>query len=253
VRTYSISLAWTGKSGHLTIHKYSCNQGCNITPPFRKACPQVPNPLIAICSSNYSTGSLSESQDSSTDSDNKSDSDSDSDSEFDDGPVQKKRKADDSQRRANNRSHSFHITPALAATAPQESVAAIDGQSATLATNTSMISEPNDPKRLQQVTEVTDGEQEWDIRDIIGKEVVDGEVHYLVEWSATLVPKYDLGKAKVLVDKFEAQLRAQCRQRVGERRGRLPPPKAGKHAIAGARATGKTQQKKGRGRPQKQV
>jgi hypothetical protein len=78
------------------------------------------------------------------------------------------------------------------------------------------------------VAEVAEGKQEWDICDIIGKEVVDSEVHYLVEWSATLVPKYELGKAKVLVDKFEAQLQVQCRQRGGKRRGRLPLSKAGK-------------------------
>jgi hypothetical protein len=75
------------------------------------------------------------------------------------------------------------------------------------------------------VAEVADGKQEWDIRDIIGKEVVDGEVHYLVEWSATLVPKYELGKAKVLVDKFEARLQAQCRQ-MGGKRQMQPPSKA---------------------------
>ena len=69
-----------------------------------------------------------------------------------------------------------------------------------------MIPESNDPGRPQQVAEVAGGKQEWDIRDIIGKEVVNGEVHYLVEWSATLVPKYKLGKAKVLVDKFKVQL-----------------------------------------------
>jgi len=52
--------------------------------------------------SNYSTGDLSESQDSSTDSDS-DDSDSDSDhgseteSEFDDRPAQKKQKTDNSQ------------------------------------------------------------------------------------------------------------------------------------------------------------
>ena len=139
------------------------------------------------------------------------------------------------------------MTPALAAPVPQESVAAVGGQSAALATNASMISESNEPGRPQLVAEVTDGKQEWDIHDIIGKEVVDGEVHYLVEWSATLVPKCELGKAKVLVDKFKAQLQAQCRQRGRKRRGRLPPPKAGKQAIVVACATGETQQKKGRG------
>jgi hypothetical protein len=153
------------------------------------------------------------------------------------------------QSRANDGSHSPHMTPAPAATAPREPVAAKDGQSATLARSASMIPESNDPGRPQQVAEVAEGKQEWDIRDIIGKEVVDGEVHYLVEWTAMLVPKYELGKAKVLVDKFEAQLRAQCRQRGEKRRGRLHPSKAGKQAIVGARATGETQQKKGRGRP----
>jgi hypothetical protein len=56
--------------------------------------------LIAICVSNYSTGDVSESQDSSTDSDS-DDSDSDdggeTESEFDDRPVQKKQKTDNSQ------------------------------------------------------------------------------------------------------------------------------------------------------------
>ncbi len=72
------------------------------------------------------------------------------------------------------------MTPAPLATAPQESVAVTGGQSAALATNASMISESNDPGMPQQVAEVTDGKQEWEIRDIIGKEVVKGEVHYLV-------------------------------------------------------------------------
>jgi hypothetical protein len=56
--------------------------------------------LIAICVSNYSTGDLSESQDSSTD----SDSDSNSDSEFDDGPAQKMRKTDHAQHRRKGES-----------------------------------------------------------------------------------------------------------------------------------------------------
>lgn len=38
------------------------------------------------------------------------------------------------------------------------------------------------------MAEMADGKQEWEIRDIIGKEVVNSEVHYLVEWTVTLVP-----------------------------------------------------------------
>jgi hypothetical protein len=122
------------------------------------------------------------------------------------------------QSREDNRSHSPHMALAPPAMASQESITAIDGQSATFLRSALMIPELNDPGKPQLVAEATDGKQEWEISDIIGKEVVDGEIHYLVEWSATLVPKCELGKAKVLVDKFEARLRAQCRQRGGKTR-----------------------------------
>jgi hypothetical protein len=101
----------------------------------------------------------------------------------------------------------------------------------------------------KQAAEVANDKQEWEICDIIGKEDVDGVLHYWVQWSATLVPKYDIGKARALVARFEAQLRAQGRQRGGKGRERLPLLKAGK----GTHATGKTQQKRGRGRTRKQV
>ena len=67
------------------------------------------------------------------------------------------------------------------------------------------------------------------------------------------MPKSEMGRARALVARFEAGLRAQRKQKGGKGRRRLSPPKAGKHVIAGACATGKTQQKKGRGRPRKQV
>jgi hypothetical protein len=51
--------------------------------------------LVVICSSNYSTGSLSESRDSSTD----SDSDREAESKLDDRTAQKKRKIDIAQAR----------------------------------------------------------------------------------------------------------------------------------------------------------
>jgi hypothetical protein len=48
------------------------------------------------------------------------------------------------------------------------------------------------------------------------------------------VPKCKMGKARALIARFEARLRAQRKQ-------------------AGTRVTGETQEKKGRGRPWKQV
>jgi hypothetical protein len=43
----------------------------------------------------------------------------------------------------------------------------------------------------------------------IGREDVDGVLHYLVEWCPTIEPEYSLEHANELVDEFEAQLPAQ--------------------------------------------
>jgi hypothetical protein len=87
------------------------------------------------------------------------------------------------QSHENDRSQSPHMTPALAApaappaAAPQESVATIDSQSATLAPTALMKSALDDPRRPPQVA-VADNKQEWEICDIVGKEDVDGVPHY---------------------------------------------------------------------------
>jgi len=67
------------------------------------------------------------------------------------------------------------------------------------------------------------------------------------------VPKYEIGKARALIARFEAQLQAQGRQRGRKGQERQPLLKAGKKTITGAYATGGMQQRKGQGRPQKQV
>ena len=172
------------------------------------------------------------------------------------------------QSQENDRSHSPHMTPAPtapavpaasvtpaapAATAPQESVTAIGSQSATLAATALMKSALGDPGIPQQVAEVANDKQEWEICGIIDKEDVDGVPHYWVQWSPTLVPKSEMGKARALVARFEAGLRAQRQQKGGKGRGRLLPSKAGKQAAAGVRATGQTQEKKRRSRPRKQA
>ena len=68
-----------------------------------------------------------------------------------------------------------------------------------------------------------------------------------------MVPKYEIGKVRALVARFEARLRAQRKQKGGKGRGRLLSSKAGKQAAARVRATGQTQEKKRRGRPCKQA
>jgi hypothetical protein len=83
--------------------------------------------------------------------------------------------------------------------------------------------------------QMIDANQEWEARKIIGKEDVDGVLHYLVEWCPTLEPEHSLGYARELLDEFEEQLRARCRV------------KSGKSDASGGR-----QQKRPRGRPRKQ-
>jgi hypothetical protein len=64
------------------------------------------------------------------------------------------------------------MTPApaaLAATAPQELVAAIDDQSATLAAAALMKSALDDPGKTPEVAKVADNKQEWEICDTVGK------------------------------------------------------------------------------------
>jgi hypothetical protein len=63
------------------------------------------------------------------------------------------------------------MTPAPTATAPYKSVAAINSQSATLASTL------DNPKQFLQVA-VVDNKQEWEICNIVSKEDVDGVPHY---------------------------------------------------------------------------
>jgi hypothetical protein len=83
---------------------------------------------------------------------------------------------------------------------------------------------------------LTDTDQEWEIRSIIGRQKVDGVVQYWVEWEPTWMPESELGGAMELVDEFEAQLQALC-----ENQNRQEE----------ADAIGETKPKRRRGRPPK--
>ena len=80
----------------------------------------------------------------------------------------------------------------------------------------------------EPAVEVANDKQEWEICDIIGKEDVDGAPHYWVQWSAMLVPKCEMGKARALIARFEAGLQAQRKQKGGKGRDRQFPSRAGK-------------------------
>jgi hypothetical protein len=54
---------------------------------------------------------------------------------------------------------------------------------------------------------VIDPDQEWEIRNIVGRKIVGGQVQYLVEWQTTRICESDLGNSRELIDEFEADLK----------------------------------------------
>jgi hypothetical protein len=64
---------------------------------------------------------------------------------------------------------------------------------------------------------VTDASRDWDICRTIGKDYVDGVLHYLVKWCPTLEPVHSLGHAKELVDEFEGNSKRCAWTKKGER------------------------------------
>jgi len=105
------------------------------------------------------------------------------------------------------------------------------------------------PTGLQPATPAVDASQEWDIREIIGKEYVDGVLHYMVDWNPTLEPQDSLENAKELVDEFETRLRVLRGSRNGRGSQAL---KRGQHTIVETNALNETKPKRLRARPRKQ-
>jgi hypothetical protein len=104
---------------------------------------------------------------------------------------------------------------------------------------------PRDYARPCYVAQVEDAYREREFHNIIGKEHVDGEVYYLVDWVPTLVRRHVLRKAQAqpLIRSFETRCQAQKAKRNREDSDR---PK-------GFEAANGTQQKRQRGRPRKLV
>ncbi|KAG7126042.1 hypothetical protein HYQ44_001082 [Verticillium longisporum] len=60
-------------------------------------------------------------------------------------------------------------------------------------------------------------DEEWEITELIGKEVIHGKVHYLVRWKATLVPEHEIN-APDLIGEFEARFGAKAHTSAGSGR-----------------------------------
>ncbi|KAM9874947.1 hypothetical protein VDGL01_10975 [Verticillium dahliae] len=70
--------------------------------------------------------------------------------------------------------------------------------------------------RGQPVDVVADAE--WEITELIGKEVIQGKVHYLVRWQATLVPEDEIN-APELIGRFEAKFGMKASPHMGSSGG----------------------------------
>jgi hypothetical protein len=119
-----------------------------------------------------------------------------------------------------------------AATAPRELVAAMDGQSATLAATALMKSALGDPGIPQQV-EVANDKQEWEICGIIDKEDVYGVPHYYwVHGFLRWCPNMKRGRRALWWLDSRQDSEHNVSRRMGKDEAWLLPSKAGKQAAA---------------------
>jgi len=95
-----------------------------------------------------------------------------------------------------------------------------------------------------------DPDQEWEIRNIVGRKTVGGIVHYLVDWEPTWMAELELDGARELIDGFVAQL--QCVQRESwDEAGEGCYSRLG-HKIGSSDSLSKGEPKR-RGRPRKRT
>ena len=107
-----------------------------------------------------------------------------------------------------------------------------------------------DAKKSQLASLAMDPDQEWEIRNIVGRKKVGGIVHYLVEWEPTWTAESELDGARELIDVFVAQLQS-TRRKSWDEAGEGCCPRRG-HKIRDSDSLSKGEPKR-RGRPRKQT
>ena len=66
-----------------------------------------------------------------------------------------------------------------------------------------------DPESTDSGSTDSESEPEWEVRRIIGREVQNGEPHFLVDWAPTWMPESELDGSRELIDMFRGQNRHQ--------------------------------------------
>ncbi|CAI6040791.1 unnamed protein product [Clonostachys chloroleuca] len=111
--------------------------------------------------------------------------------------------------------------------------------------STAMVSTSTEQSQPTAIS--TDVDAEWEIDgDLMGKEVIDGEVYYLVPWKPTLVPVTMMQNALELINRFEARVGAQTGKSVEGARV------ANKFATSRTSSQHEDTTARRRGRPRKQ-
>ncbi|KAH6883816.1 hypothetical protein B0T10DRAFT_564872 [Thelonectria olida] len=102
-------------------------------------------------------------------------------------------------------------------TADGEDIASVDHDFASSINISTTTAYPTS-EHIEAGTVVSNTEMEWEIDgDLMGKEVIDGVVHYLVPWRPTLVPEHEI-YAPELIRSFEKKFQLRtCKQVKGDR------------------------------------
>jgi hypothetical protein len=97
---------------------------------------------------------------------------------------------------------------------------------------------------------VTDLDHLWETYKLVGRKVVNGEMHYKVRWEDTWMPESELAHANDLIDEFEMKLQRVQASRGGGRQKGLEGEDDHNFGLFNKR--GDTGQRRRRGRPRKQ-
>jgi hypothetical protein len=124
----------------------------------------------------------------------------------------------------------------------------VDDNLAGTARTTPDVFESTCPTEPQMFPEVMEASRDWEVPKIIGKEYVDGVLHFLVKWCPTLEPVHSLERSKELVDEFEGRLEALRK----DKEGRVGPGvKRDRQMMMGGDVSGGQQKKRRPGQPRK--
>ncbi|KAH7363656.1 hypothetical protein B0T11DRAFT_298889 [Plectosphaerella cucumerina] len=131
------------------------------------------------------------------------------------------------------------------ASASQEHLAQVMGDSDNIVHGHAGDSSATDRDGEESESDIVAGDGDWEITDVVGKEIIHGTVHYLVQWKPTLVSANEINAPELIGD-FESKFGTPQTQSVlGGRIQKKPSSKMGGH--------GREANRRGRGRPRKEV